>query len=291
VDTDDFARLQRVADSVCLGSGNFADCNRNGIPDACDLANPARWEDFESAGNEQYTLNGTASIDAGSARLTEAIQSQLGSVVFEPVTTADVESFTVEFDYLVGGGNGADGLSFALIDADTTGNTVLLGEGGGNQPLVISLDTYMGSPAGGNHALLRSHGNTLAEVLVPHTLDDGQWQHASLTVEAGAATLVLTDSQGNAATIFDAEPVPGYDPVRARYGFGARTGSVTNEHRVDNVYFAVTSQSNDCNANGLPDNCDPDDDADGTPDDCDLCPGFDDAMDADDDGIPDGCDT
>ncbi|HUU98605.1 MAG TPA: thrombospondin type 3 repeat-containing protein [Phycisphaerae bacterium] len=49
--------------------------------------------------------------------------------------------------------------------------------------------------------------------------------------------------------------------------------------------------SEDCNANETPDECEPDSDSDGVIDDCDECPGFDDSQDADDDGLPDGCDN
>ncbi|MCH7996026.1 MAG: FG-GAP repeat protein, partial [Planctomycetes bacterium] len=51
--------------------------------------------------------------------------------------------------------------------------------------------------------------------------------------------------------------------------------------------------SEDCDRNGVPDECDPtvDSDNDGVVDQCDLCPGFDDAIDADGDGVPDACDA
>ncbi len=85
-----------------------------------------------------------------------------------------------------------------------------------------------------------------------------------------------------------------------------------SEHRVDNVLFFDTSNTNDCDGNGVPDACDPDADGDGVPDGCDLCqgddasgdsdgdgvcddtdacPGFDDSVDSDGDGVADGCDA
>jgi CSLREA domain-containing protein len=44
---------------------------------------------------------------------------------------------------------------------------------------------------------------------------------------------------------------------------------------------------NDCSGNGIPDNCEPDSDGDGVPDSCDVCPGADDYLDSDHDGVPD----
>lgn len=276
---------------LCSGFDDSFDCNTNGIPDGCDLAERAVLENFEGGGGSGNTLNGTAVVEAGSVRLTEAVPSQLGSVIFEPLTDAPVDSFRVSFDYFMGGGNGADGMSFALIDADVTGDGVLLGEGGGNQPISLSLDTFLTNPGDGNHAVLRSHGTILANTLVAAPLDDGQWQRADLIFDGGQATLLLTTATGNVSTIFEDIPVPTYTPVRGRFGFGARTGAVNNEHRVDNVWFAITSLTNDCDANLVPDDCDPDDDGDGVPNACDACPGFDDFADADGDGLPDGCDA
>ncbi|MBI4717941.1 MAG: hypothetical protein HY763_09075 [Planctomycetes bacterium] len=49
-------------------------------------------------------------------------------------------------------------------------------------------------------------------------------------------------------------------------------------------------QSQDCAPDGVPDECEADDDNDRVPNSCDRCPGFDDALDADRDDVPDACD-
>jgi len=264
----------------CEGYDDAFDCDGNGIPDGCDLAHRGRFDDFSSTNGAHYALNQNAGttvvVENGSIRLTEVAQGQKGSVIFEPVISEPIADFSVEFDFWMGGGNGADGIAFALIDADSTGMNLLFGESGDSQPLVVSLDTFRGDPAGGNHALLKSYGETLADVLVDHPLDDAQWQHAWFTFENGNATLVIYDGAGNATTIFADVAVPGFAPIRARYGFGARTGAATNEHRVDNIHFVLTLTTNDCNTNGVPDTCetggDVDSDGDGIYDLCDSCP-------------------
>ncbi len=280
----------RVTPGFCgCGVVEGGDCDNNGVPDGCDLLHPGRLEDFSSPA-AHHQLNGTAAQVGGAVQLTEALQGQLGTVIFGPVSTMAIDRFTVTFDFFMGGGTGADGMGFALIDADTTDNGVLFNESGGNQPLAVSLDTYHGNAAGGNHARLRSYGTTLADVLVPHPLDDSTWQHATFELDSSGATLVLADANGNATTIFSDVPVPGWTAIKARYGFGARTGSVTNAHYVDNVHFTAVSLTNDCDQNGVPDPCDTDSDGDGVPDGCDACAGFDDNADADGDGTADGCD-
>ncbi|MCB9849202.1 MAG: exo-alpha-sialidase [Phycisphaerales bacterium] len=251
------------------------DCNGNGVPDDCDLDSIGRLEKFSPIHGDDFVLNGSATLNNFNVRLTQAVEGQNGSVIFDPVTSDPIDEFFAEFDFKMGGGNGADGISFVLIDADLTGNDLLPGEGGGNQPLSLSLDTYMGNAAGGNHAILRSYGIELASVEVPHTLDDDAWQHAAIEFSDGAVTVVLTDAALNDFTAFSDVAVPSFTPIRAGFGFGGRTGSVTNVHRVDNVRFRI-DRPNDCDANGTPDECDI---AGGTSADCNT------------NGVPDVCDT
>lgn len=289
--------LAIIVDEACADK---SDCNANGMADDCDLDNIGQLEDFET-GNSNYQLNGDAVINNGSVRLTSSSSGQNGSVIFAPISSELVGEFTIEFDFKMGGGNGADGMSFALIDAKQTGNDILLGEGGAGQPLVISLDTYAGDADGGNHAEILSHGTSIARVQVPHTLNNNTWQHASALFANGALTLVLDDGFLNKTTVFQAVAVSGYSPVRARYGFGGRTGAATDVHRVDNVRFSIPAD-NDCDANLVPDDCQPDSDSNGTPDECedddgdgvpnfaDRCPGYDDSIDSDGDTVADGCD-
>lgn len=271
---------------VCESS---LDCNANGVPDDCDLDNVGRKNDFEN-GVGQYTLGGSATLDSGNVRLTPASPSRSGKVIFDPVTEAAIDNFSVEFDYLMGGGTGANGMSFVLIDADVPGDVNPEDHGDG-QPLAVTFDTYHGNAAGGNHAEILSYGVSISRVQVAHTLDNNEWQHALVIFEDGKLTLVLDDGFLNETTIFDAIPVPGFSPIRAKYGFGAITGAATNNHRVDNVRFK-TDQDNNCNGNDIPDECDSDVDGDSIPDECDFCPNTHNyGPDADNDTIPDGCDT
>lgn len=261
---------------VCEGFDDLQDCNANGIADGCDLAVITNSQDFEGASSD-YVLNGTAVLDNDSIRLTEATTGQLGSVVFEPVSGHEIAAFEASFDFRMGGGNGADGISFALFDANAHDNTVLFGEGGGASLLSIGFDTFRGNAAGGNHVMLKYDGMVLADEIVGVPLNNNQWHHAEVEFDGVHLTLALTLNRllppGLVEVPFDAVSVPGFVPTSVRYGFGARTGGSTDVHRIDNILFVDTSNTNDCNANGLPDQCDTDGNGNGIPDDCEPCGG------------------
>jgi|GEM_PF-5768456 len=279
---------------VCEGfDDNGLDCNGNGIADACDLVDRARFENFADA-DPSFTLNREAAHESGSIRLTAAAPGQWGSVIFEPVSLDPVGSFMVSFDFKMGGGSGADGMGFAVLDANAYDQTTHLDERGpGPDSLSIGFDTYAGNQAGGNHAQLRLGDTMLASYLVDFTLNDNKWHHADIIFDGANLTMVLTPNGGAPQeTAFSNVAVPGFTPTEILYGFGARTGAAHDEHRVDNVLFIDTSNTNDCDGNNVPDQCDPDTDNDGWIDGCDNCPNIDNAAqsDADDDGVGDACD-
>lgn len=60
-----------------------------------------------------------------------------------------------------------------------------------------------------------------------------------------------------------------------------------NGNGVDDAEDIATGFSEDCDANGLPDECQTDTDGDSVIDACDVCPGADDLLDSDQDGTPD----
>src|SRR5262249_46249927 len=92
-----------------------------------------------------WTLNGSARMLGSSLQLTQAVPSQAGSAVYsvpEPST-----GLTAKFTASIGGGTGADGMTFSLLDASKAGRTSLGGVGGGlgfaGLPgVAVTLDTY-----------------------------------------------------------------------------------------------------------------------------------------------------
>ncbi|MGB0715311.1 MAG: lectin-like domain-containing protein, partial [Phycisphaerae bacterium] len=277
-----------------------SDCNQNGTADDCDLNGLGRFENFTS-NNSNFILNGTASLADQSLRLTTNQNNQNGAIIFEPVTDELIDEFSVEFDFLMGGGSGADGMSFVLIDADDASEGLLPAEGGGDQPLSVSFDTYQSNAANGNHLIVRRYGNEIINEHLAHPLDDSRWQHVLIELIDDKLTIIMTKGLLHQTIVVDQYDIPNFVPIRAGYGFGARTGGATNTHRVDNVRFTIPFD-NDCDGNGMPDECQNDSNGNGTPNACedndgdgianhlDQCPGHNDNVDTDGDSIADGCD-
>jgi hypothetical protein len=278
---------------LCPGFDDTVDCNTNGIPDGCDLQNSGARQDFDGGSGAAFATAGSAFPSGGSMLLTQDFQNLTGSVVFETLSPRLVGSFTAEFEFKINSSvNGADGMSFSLLDVGVHGPTALFGEDGpGAASLAISFDIFQntGEPSG-NFVEILLNGGSIATADPGFTMDNNTWHHADITFDGTALTMTLTPGGGSAATVFNAVPVPGYVPIVGRFGFGARTGGFTAEHRVDTVRIIDTSNTNDCDSNGVPDPCDPDADNDTAPDACDQCPAADDRLDGDSDGAPDGCD-
>ncbi len=244
-----------------------SDCNSNGLEDSTDLTIKGAYTDFGSDDGHAYTLNGTNPIVGdGSIRLTEAgVQNQLASAVFDPQIAQPIDDFRVSFDaqFIFGSGFGADGISFALLSKDSYDSSALFGEGGpGAGSLTISISEYITQSV-----TIVADGVVLDSAPVPMNINDGNWHHFVVERSSGVITVTLTPWAGQPIVLATATDSTPYD---ALYGFGSRTGADTNEHRIDNVRFEAM-QANDCDANGVPDDCDPDTDADGTPDACE-CP-------------------
>ncbi|MFJ3904929.1 choice-of-anchor D domain-containing protein [Streptomyces sp. NPDC090025] len=92
-----------------------------------------------------WRLNGTAQISGGDLQLTQATADQRGTAVWPvPVLT---DGLKATFTTVIGGGTGADGLSFALLDPART-TPAALGAGGGGlgysglPGVAVTFDTY-----------------------------------------------------------------------------------------------------------------------------------------------------
>ncbi|MBE0537068.1 MAG: immunoglobulin domain-containing protein [Phycisphaerae bacterium] len=196
--------------------------------------------DFEGGG-PGFTVNGDATVHDGSMRLTRNAGSLSGSVIFDPISTDPVADFKVSFDFLALNATGADGLSFALLNSSVYGPTAIFGESGpGAASLSIGIDLYDNggeAQVGGNYFDIRLNNVVVASAVPSFTMEGTGWHHVDISFRSNLLTLVVTRQGGLPETLFDAVPVTGYTPFVGRFGFGARTGGVSNEHRVDNVLF------------------------------------------------------
>lgn len=246
-----------------------ADCDLDGIPDDCELADSAAFfADFDTSQGSAYALNGSASAVSGAVRLTPAAPNLTGTLIFKTVPPAPVEAFTTSFDFRSGANHSGDGLSFALLDASTQGSNAIFGESGPPMGLTLEFDTFPDSiGASDNHLTLRYQDIDVATYSPAFDLNSGQWHHASVSLQGGAVTVIVTPAGGSAVTAFNAVTIPGFTPRSARFGFGGRNGSVYDEFWVDNVSISASlAHSQDDNANDIPDECETDCDSNGVSD-------------------------
>jgi len=234
-----------------------ADCNNNGIEDSVDLATKGAFTDLGSPDGHAFTLNSNAAtnpvVDNGSIRLTEGgVQGQLASAIFDPNLASPVGDFRASFDFRFGPGTfeGADGISFAVLDKNVYDTTAIFNEfGPGNDSLVVRIQDFATQTISVVH-----NGTVLASVASPVDLDNQQWHHIEVETLNGVVTVTMTPWAGQPMQLISV--ATSFTSFEALYGFGSRTGAVTNEHRIDNIRFE-SLLSNDANNNGTPDDCDP----------------------------------
>jgi hypothetical protein len=153
-------------------------------------------------------------------------------------------SFTAQ----IGGGSGADGMTFALIDSTQNAPTSV-GSGGGGLGLDglagigVGLNTYYNAQANSSNFVGivtgkdSSGGVTwLTTKPVPTSLRTGM-HNVSVSINAGAITVFV-----DGAKLIDSyKPAAGLIPANAYAGFTAGTGAATDAHAVSNVVVASAS--------------------------------------------------
>jgi glucose/arabinose dehydrogenase len=241
-----------VPDECDISALSSSDCNLDAVPDECEVASERTLE--FSYGVQGFILNGSAQWVDGALRLTPATGGLLGSAVYPPISAAPLQQLRAEFDFRIGGGSGADGLSFAIFDAALHPASALFGEDGPvPSALVIKLNTYDNGD-GANDVQVMYDGQTLSAYTPSFQLRDHETHTLRILFHDGRITLLISSVPGRFEVAFEALEVPGYVPFVARVGFGARTGGYDDEHVVDNFTFWVPN-STDRNDSGIPDSC------------------------------------
>jgi hypothetical protein len=253
-------------DTSEIAMGTALDCNSNGLPDICEWTMLTATS-FDDGLPDYAQTNGSAAWVAGAVRLTEAIESQMGSVIFEPPVEDPFQYFSAAFDFRIGGGTGADGFSFALLEAVTYDESTVFGEPGpGGGSIAFKFDTFANEEdLNDNHIAVYRNGGLVETYTPTFDLDDDVWHHVEIEFFYSHLRMVVVGGNGLPETVFDTPFAPRRTRVN-RYGFGGRTGAATNEHWIDEVRFSVIVPAEDCNQNGVLDECDL---AGGTSMDCD----------------------
>jgi hypothetical protein len=191
-----------------------------------------------------WQLNGSASISGSSLQLTPATGTLLAGSAFWP-RAVDPRTMRVDFDAFIGGGTGADGMTFAIQNAAATGaSPTKVGVRGGGlgfsgiSGIAAALVEYRNSvnpsnnftgitdgPISGSTDLL--HWIATANLLAPL---QNQTHHVTITTGGGILTIAVDGAQvlSRAVTL----------PASAYVGFTAGDGSLTNRHAVSNVVFS-----------------------------------------------------
>jgi hypothetical protein len=191
------------------------------------------FSDFDSGAPERMHLYGSAVIenrggdnDTGAVKLTKALINQKGTLLLDPLDGKEkVASFIATFKMLIANGSGADGMAFhygpnlpeePFSDISPTG-------------VEIVFDSFANARqiAPGIRSEIR--GNSRAEVSIPN-----------LRTNRFVDVMVKMDPDGTVDVSYDDEIVFTNAPSTAtnvvgRFAIGARTGSRTDDHFVDDL--------------------------------------------------------
>jgi hypothetical protein len=190
-----------------------------------------------------WRLNGTALISGTALELTPATGTLKSGTAFWP-TPVDPRAMTVDFDAFIGGGTGADGMTFTFQNAAATGaSPTKLGVRGGGlgfsgiSGIAVALDEFRNSVNPSNNFVGISDGPASATDLL-HWLTtanlvprlQNQTHHVTVRAAAGVLTVAIDGAQ--------VLSLPVALPASAYVGFTAGDGSLTNRHAVSNVVFS-----------------------------------------------------
>lgn len=193
------------------------------------------------------TLNGAASVQNGALDLTANEREQAGSVFTDQrYSLADDGSFRAAFAFeILGGSDGADGLTFA-VQNDPAGASVLGGTGGALgydgiiNSVAVEFDTYRNTEwdINANHVSVISggSGNAVRTATSPIDLNSGDrvygwvdYNGISDSLAVYVSDTATKPSEALLKTTIDLTALVGDE---ASFGFTAGTGGLSNVHRL-----------------------------------------------------------
>lgn len=192
----------------------------------------------DSIDTSSWNFEGSANWDSGNSwvELTGPSIDQAGTA-FQTSTTVDADNVSIEFQFFVSGGSGADG--FSLTALDSTRMTGFVGSTGGGIGYAglpgwsIEVDTYYNGayydPTTADHLSVHIDGDNTAYVAwsaLPE-MEDGSWHTMAVTMSGGWLTVEID------GTAYIDQAVSGISNFPAYVGFTAATGSLTNYHLID----------------------------------------------------------
>ncbi|MFB7452767.1 choice-of-anchor D domain-containing protein [Streptomyces sp. NPDC056194] len=189
-----------------------------------------------------WKLNGSARISGDDLQVTQASASQRGSAVWPvPVLT---DGLKASFTTVIGGGTGADGMTFSLLDPARTTPSALGGVGGGlgytGLPgVAVAFDTFkntgdpsanfVGIATGGSGSAL-TYASTTTNV---PSLRSGT-HTVAVSVSGKTVTVSVDGTQRLRTTVASLTPT-------ALLAFTGGTGSITDIHAVRGATITASS--------------------------------------------------
>jgi hypothetical protein len=179
--------------------------------------------------------------ESGVLKLTINENSQQGAwLVDTPAGVTAIHDFVATWKMRVGGGTDvpADGASFVLGDDVADGS---FGESGAGSGLVVSFDTYDNGNGEAPAIDVTYRGNPVATRLLPISVLRTGEVYADLGVRLNRNGTL--DLYYGTTAIFHRVPLPAFVPFAAgRFGWGARTGGLNDNHWIDNVRVSLNTQ-------------------------------------------------
>jgi hypothetical protein len=183
-----------------------------------------------------WTTNGSATISGGNIQLTPAASDKAGTAVFgAPVPTARLNA---KFTAQIGGGTGADGMTFMLLDATKAGPTALGRVGGGMgfaglPGVAVTLATYPQNGINSKNFVgvaTSTAGGPLAYVATSTAIPQLRTGTHAIEVSVGTTGNLIVKVDG--VQVLDTKvAVPAY----ALVGFSGGTGGLTDIHTASAV--------------------------------------------------------
>jgi hypothetical protein len=188
-----------------------------------------------------WVRNGAATASGGDLVLTAALPNLAGSAFARTVVASD--GLTARFVAELGGGTGADGLTFTLLDGSAPATSLgrragSLGYGGLPGAVAVALDTYQNSTdPGPNFVGVATGRRAPADVLVytATSTDIGPLSAGGHAVEVDVYHGHLRVSVDGDLKIDAAVDLP----ATVRPGFTAATGGRTQRHVIRNVVIST----------------------------------------------------
>ena len=203
-------------------------------------------DDFSTDPSARWSLNENASWDGLRITLTPDSSDKRGSIWYkQSFGLSKYSRLEAEFDIYLGYHEGADGITFALIDTSNGLNAIGgwggdLGYKGINNSLAVEFDTYKNDvdTTSSDHVGIDLNGDyhSLTIAALPN-LEDNNWHHVKVDFDlSGKAISVWVDNDLKINNYV----VSDFTPFQAYVGFTGATGGLYNLQQVDNFNLNLT---------------------------------------------------